>query len=214
MAVWTGDEVVVWAGYVSGGAGEPTTSGAAYTPPPATVPPASATTTAPPAAPTTSEPSITTSEPPTTDVAPPEGSTIPAGAELFIGTYAGSEEYRIYSDRCPDMEHWFDAEFQLSVGTSWTLHSDYCGTVEDGIWSGEGDFTFTLDDGTKITGTFTSRAPLPTTGVPYSLTVTGGTGPYEGASGVCDLTIEIEEVDFGTQRQSGTFTCRIASDSG
>jgi hypothetical protein len=211
----------VWGGYrydEATGVAELTAEGAAYRPPPVT---SSEPPTVPPSAPPTTHGPAVTTEPPTdtTETTVP-ATTVPAttvppateldGAATISGTYDGSEEWRIVSDECPDMEHWFDADFRLSTGDIWQFHSDYCGIHEGGIWSGEGTFTFTLPDSSTITGHFVSRAPLPTSGVPYSITITGGTGLGTGASGYCDLTIEIEPVDFGTQLQSGTFDCRIA----
>jgi hypothetical protein len=41
------------------------------------------------------------------------------------------------------------------------------------------------------------------------LTITGGTGAYEGASGSCDLDNHLTQVGFGTQEQYGSFACDI-----
>jgi hypothetical protein len=202
VGVWTGREVVAWGGYrYDGQIPTLTADGAAYTPP--SDDGTTATPTSPPPEP--GGPGSSVTEPTTV------GDTIPQPPPpgTVSGTYDGIENIRLDGDRCPDMEHSLAGELTTSVGETWVLSSEYCGESVQSIWSGEGTFSFTLPDSSTLFGVFVSRAPLPTTGVPYALTISGGSGAHEGASGYCDLTVEIEKLDLLTQRQSGTFMCSI-----
>lgn len=107
--------------------------------------------------------------------------------------------------------HRIDGVFALATGEEWIYDADYCGTVDgDYIWSGAGAFTLTTPMGDTLTGTFTSRAALPTKGEPYDLTIGGGSGAWAEASGTCHLTNHIQLLPSGMQEQAGTFTCSIA----
>ena len=47
-------------------------------------------------------------------------------------------------------------------------------------------------------------------GLPYTLTVTGGTGSFQGASGTCDVTVSVQDLGGGHQTQSGSISCDVA----
>jgi hypothetical protein len=103
----------------------------------------------------------------------------------------------------------------LTTGARWTLREDYCGQVDHGDqWSAKGTFTFTTADGATLSGTFTSRATLPTDGEPYRMTITGGTGGFTGAAGTCDVDNHVQDHGDGTTDQWGTFTCDLSSSTG
>jgi hypothetical protein len=213
VGVWTGTEVLAWGGYVmDGDTPVLTADGAAYTPPSAgdAPPPTTTPTTEPPDPPHTTAP---TTDPPTTPPPTTSGptTTVPLTASSTTGTYEGIEEYRLESDRCPEMEHALEADFTLADGRVWEYRADYCGVITDGIWHGEGSFVLIVPGGSTIHGTWSHSAPEGTAGEPYSITVLGGSGEYEGATGWCDLTIAVEELDFGTQGQSGTFACQVTT---
>jgi hypothetical protein len=126
------------------------------------------------------------------------------------GSYSGTEHYALGSDECPELDHTYDATLTGGSVAGWTLHEDYCGRIdEDDMWSGEGTFTITATPGDELTGTFVSEAPANGDGEPYTLTITGGTGIYAGASGECALDNHVEKVALGTQRQSGDISCSI-----
>jgi hypothetical protein len=163
------------------------------------------------AAPGDGEPAPTVIPPPPTGVAQPApggGLAPPDGALHVEGTYEGIEELRLRWS-CPDLTQWFDAAFEHDDGTVWQYRAEYCGASADGQWHGEGTFTFTAADGSTLTGDFLNTADTSVDGEPYSLTISSGTGAFAGASGECILTLDIEDVDFGTNAQSGGFMCDV-----
>lgn len=179
----------------------------ASAPPPPTVAPPPTTTT--PAPTTTSEPSAPV------PTAPPSTRPTPSPGQIALeGTYAGVEIYRLGAPPCPDITHVHDASVRLDDGRDWALHEDYCGTHHGSQWSGAGTFTLGDPNGARLTGTFTSTAPGGSSGVPYSLDVTDGTGSLRGAHGRCDLTVHIEVEAFGRQRHRGSITCRVSLSGG
>lgn len=186
----------------------------------------SPTTSAPTTAATTTGPSKTTrpattalpTTTSTTSVAPPETTaptaptTAPSSSELrqIAGTYRGEGlPFERSPDGCAVLAHQLDAVFALSSGEHWTYHADYCGTLQGLLWSGEGTFTFSTPTGDTVTGTFTSRAWLPSKGVPYDLAITGGTGTWVGATGPCHLTNHMRMLPSGMQEQAGDFNCDV-----
>jgi hypothetical protein len=150
---------------------------------------------------TTTEPAPTTEAPPTTTAPPP--------AAVVSWTYAGTERWRLSQPQCAQLTHWLDAEATGSDGSTWTMREDYCGVNDGDRWEGEGTFSLTGAAG-SLTGLMTSSAPMPTTGVPYTWTVEGGTGAYDGASGECVVTITMTDAVFGSARHEGTITCDLA----
>ena len=150
--------------------------------------------------------------------------TVPLGgldALVISGTYTGTEQYRMDSDECRQagmsISHGLLATLTPTSSNSGdidgplTLKSDYCSEVRGDTWTGSGTFALGLPGGETVTGTFTNTTSYPTDGEPYQLIITGGSGEYEGVTGVCDLTVAISDEAFGSQTQSGEFTCDIAS---
>lgn len=126
------------------------------------------------------------------------------------GAYQGTEQYAPTTGGCPDLDHTLVSTFQLDDGSTWLYRSEYCGTLNGTHWTGAGTFEFTTPDGDAIAGTTSTVAEVPSPGVPLVLTITGGTGTYEGASGSCDLDNHLRQIEFGAQEQYGTFACEIA----
>lgn len=170
---------------------------------PTTAPSTSSTSTEPdPLVATTSVPPV--SPPPTTD---PRGFSITG---TFEGTTAAA--YTIDPARCPQIVSELDATMTTSSGETWLLHEDGCGEIHDDFtrYAGAGPFTISAGSGDTLSGTYVSNAPLPTDGEPYTLTITGGTGEWAGATGTCDLDNHMEALPGGGVRQYGTFTCSVA----
>jgi hypothetical protein len=169
----------------------------------------------PPEAPATPAPSSTVAPPAAADAeTPPSQATPPTTAppvtvEHVEGTYRGTEQFAVTTGRCPTLDHVLDSTFSLSDGSTWRYHSDYCGRLDGTLWTGTGTFTFTTSTGDTITGSFDDSAQVPSEGEPFDLSIGGGTGAYEGASGSCHLDNHLLQHVFGTQQQSGTFTCDI-----
>ena len=98
----------------------------------------------------------------------------------------------------------------LADGSQARLHEDSCARILGNQWSGEGPFSITFEDGATLTGTFTSRATLPTAGEPYTLTITDGSGSYAGATGSCLIDNHVSQRPYTeVQTQWGPFTCTI-----
>lgn len=184
--------------------------------------PTSSTTTVspPPPSTTTSPPSTTTTTslpaPSTQGTAPsPQPSAPTRAVEQLSGSYAGNESFRLFTGRCPFLDHGLDVTVDLGDGTRWTKHSDYCGDIHGDLWTGAGTFTYRAgSDGSTLTGEFTDSATLPSTGEPYDEKITGGTGRYVGATGTCHLDNHLEPIRFGEQRQFGTVSCTIYASAG
>jgi hypothetical protein len=161
---------------------------------------------------TTTAPVTTTTVPVTTTAVPPVATTLPVpdGTRHLSGTHRGEGlPFEPSRGNCDVLAHRLDSVFTLDTGENWNYHADYCGTLHGSLWTGAGTFTFTTPAGDTVTGTFTSRAVLPTKGEPYNLTVTNGTGPWAGASGTCHLTNHIRSLPSGLNEQAGDFTCDI-----
>lgn len=143
-------------------------------------------------------------EPTTTTTAPSDPS------EAFAGTYEGVGHYSTTTPECPDITQDLDLTMALDDGSIWTLRADYCATTDaNGLWRGDGPFTITTADGSTLVGSLVSEAQLPTGGVPYGLVITGGTGAFDGAEGSCSVTVSLEDLAFGVQRNIGTFDCTV-----
>ena len=149
----------------------------------------------------------------------PGTSVVPAGppAEGSIhveGSYEGTEHYALTEGDC-DLDHVLDTTWELSDGSTWAFHHEYCGLLDGEVWSyGGGRWTITTADGATLTGTAGPHsAPGPTYNVPGSpgihLTVDGGTGSFDGATGTCVLLNHVTQVTLGTQGQDGTFACDV-----
>jgi hypothetical protein len=153
----------------------------------------------------------------TTTTAPieePTTTTTPAPdeepSEAFAGTYEGIGHYAIGSPSCPDITQDLALTMVVGDGSTWTLRADYCASTDaNGWWRGEGPFTITTDDGATLVGSLVSAAHLPTSGVPYSLIISGGTGRFEGVDGACSVTVSLDEPTFGVQINTGTFDCTV-----
>lgn len=126
------------------------------------------------------------------------------------GTFQGDEVYRATDGTCPSLDHMLVSTFELTDGTAWDFEAVYCGSIEGDQWSGEGTFTFTTPGDATLTGSFTSAASVTSDGEPYELTITGGTGRYQGATGTCVLDNHLVDTGAGQQEQSGTFGCEIS----
>ena len=137
------------------------------------------------------------------------GAGPPPGVVRVEGSFAGTETYAFTDGGCPDLDHVLDATFELSDGTLWQYHTDYCGDLDGEMWSGNGTFTLTTPDGSTLTGTRETGPVELSRGAPDPLTITGGTGRYDGASGSCVLEQHLTQVQIGVQEHDGTFTCDI-----
>lgn len=128
----------------------------------------------------------------------------------FEGNQSGLEHFQLSTPRCPVLDHALQGTFTLTDGTVWRFREKYCGTVDaHSVWRGVGSFSLTATDGSKLGGTFTSSAQLPSVGVPYQLDIKRGTGQFAGASGSCVLENHVHVVAFGTQDQHGVFVCDL-----
>jgi hypothetical protein len=160
------------------------------------------------------DPSTVPTTPSTAPITAPTPTTVTtpasASAEQFAGSYRGTEHYRLSTQRCDYLDHDLVETFTLADGTTWQFEQRYCGTVDGVLWTGVGTFTITAPDGT-LTGTVHDSATLPSTGEPYDIVVTGGTGRFVGATGSCHLDNHLRQVAFGTNEQWGSFTCAIES---
>jgi hypothetical protein len=154
------------------------------------------------------DPVIPSSVPTTVAPAPPAGN----GADTaFEGTFRGDEQYRPTDGGCPDLDHVLTSTFALTDGTTWAFRAEYCGTIQGDTWTGGGTFAFTTPDADTLTGTFTSSASVTSDGEPYVLTITGGTGRHEGASGSCELDNHLTDTAPGVQEHDGSFSCEITA---
>ena len=183
------------------------------------------TTTEPPATTSTTEVTATTGltatteAPVTTTTVPPTTTTVPttttpvapsAGDVTLTGTYQGHETYRLNGPCEPKITDRLGATFTTDDGEQLAFDALYCGTMPTPTtWHGEGSGTFTAADGSTFSVAIDHDAPQPTTGVPYTMAITGGTGRYAGATGACDLTAELTNQVFGSQDHAGDFTCAL-----
>ena len=174
---------------------------------------------------TTTGPATTTAVEPTTTVPPSTTTTTDLGAPMdnfweINGNYTGNEQYRI-GGRCAQTTHELTATFTPYgqdfhgnwVGGTWTYRASYCGTTSGDTWHGEGTGVLTGPDGSTITLKISHDAPVGTTGVPYTTTVTGGTGGFAGATGSCRFSITITNSSFGSQDQAGDIDCFMVPES-
>jgi hypothetical protein len=146
-----------------------------------------------------------------TEVASTPTSELTTGAPLVDGTYFGVEHFALFTGRCAFLDHHIVGTFDVSDGTTWDFHQDYCGTLQGDLWSGVGTFALTAPDGAAITGTVTERnIRVPSPGVPYTLDITGGTQRFASATGTCRLDNHLRQIQFGLQDDFGSFTCDIA----
>jgi hypothetical protein len=164
--------------------------------------------------------------PPTT-VAAPMASTVPAGADVtlpppppgaehLVGASVGSERWHETTGRCPTLDHELDEVVTMADGTVWHFVARYCGELSDSMneWRGGGDITLTAPSGATITLTFSHDwLRIPSGGVPYVASITGGTGAYAGATGAClvdeSITMGVFAVN-GNSFHQGTVTCDVA----
>ena len=147
----------------------------------------------------------------TTKPPPSTSSLRPGGTTHLEGTYAGPSNFTLATTRCPQVDTVWDAEFVVSPTETWKYHNEYCGTVDNSVFNGSGTFSFELPGGGTLTGTTeTIDVPLPDGGGPVHLTVTGGSGPFAGASGTCTLHNKVQNFEVGRQQQSGSFDCDIS----
>ncbi|CAN5590637.1 hypothetical protein BH10ACT1_BH10ACT1_15160 [soil metagenome] len=153
---------------------------------------------------TTATPATTTTVLPAVDGGTPSSSRTVVG---LSGTYVGVSPPYAVGGRCQQLTHEYDATLTLLDGSTWRLREDSCGRVEGGHWWGQGTFTITRPDGATLTGTFDTDVDLPTTGAPYTLEITGGTGALDGAEGQCSLDNHMRDLEGGDVEQSGPFTC-------
>ncbi|MCC5952810.1 MAG: hypothetical protein JJU45_12025 [Acidimicrobiia bacterium] len=156
-----------------------------------------------------------TTEPPgTTSIEQPATTTtmaIDADLTRIEGTYTGTSNYTFGTGGCAEQDHRVALDVTLADGTRASYTARLCAAIVDGTWSGTGPFTLTMPEGGTLTGDVTSTAPLPTDGVPYRLTITGGTGSFEGSSGSCDVTVLVHDVGGGHQIQTGSIFCSFQS---
>ncbi len=154
-------------------------------------------------------------EPPVLDPSPtslpPAG--LPSGGpvERVAGSYSGTEHYGFTGGACPDLDHLLESTFTLDGGAVWQYRNEYCGDLDGDLWSGSGTFTFTTPGGDVISGTTDiGWVTVPASGGPNLITITGGTGRYEGATGACEMDNHVTQVKLGVQQHSGTFTCILS----
>lgn len=128
------------------------------------------------------------------------------------GSHSGTENYQIGGGGCSELHHSLQETMTLTTGASWTYAADYCGTIDSqNVWRGVGSFVITTENGSTLSGRLTSSAQLPSTGVPYELTITGGTDQFAGAKGSCLLDNHLTPVSVGVQNQQGTFVCDFST---
>ncbi|WP_426574728.1 hypothetical protein [Aquihabitans sp. McL0605] len=162
--------------------------------------------------------SSTTVIPPATTVPPAAG----VDSLRVGGTYTGKEHYRLDATECRasgnTMSHSLLSTLTVTAdydGTAdpgtWTYKSDYCSRIVGDTWRGTGTFAIGLPGGETLTGTVDDETAYPTEGEPYTVKITSGSGRYEGATGVCQLTVHISDKAFGSQTQSGDFKCEIST---
>lgn len=156
--------------------------------------------------------STTTSTSTSTTLPTPPTTAVPTPTQLRItGRHAGTEHFALNTGRCSFLDHHLDEVFTLEDGTPWNFASAYCGTIDAAnVWSGAGTFTLTGPGGDGLSGRTTSRAQIPSPGVPYRLDVDSGTGAFAGATGTCTVDEHLEMMTFGVQQHSGSFTCDLS----
>ncbi len=111
---------------------------------------------------------------------------------------------------CAQMHHELLAGVTFDDGSAGVLSESYCGVNDGRTWTGGGTFTIDSANGHDLlSGSFTSRAALPTTGEPYRLNVERGTGRFGGATGTCDVDNHMEDTAPGRNRQFGTLSCTL-----
>ena len=152
--------------------------------------------------------------------APNRASSPVAGVRHVDGSYDGISDFALGTERCATVDTVWNATFAVSNGETWQYRNDYCGTVVDGVFNGDGTFSFTAANGDTVVGTSaTIDIPVPPpsgTGGPTYLTINGGTGEYADATGACVLDNRVQnyfEGRFGHQRQWGTFECDVIAPS-
>jgi hypothetical protein len=146
-----------------------------------------------------------------TSVAPTPTSEPTMSGAPVDGTYFGVEHFALFTGRCAFLDHHIVGTFSPADGTTWTLHQDYCGTLQGDLWSGVGTLSLTAPDGAMITGTVTeTNIQVPSPGVPYTVDITAGTQRFSSASGTCRLDNHLRVIQFGLQDDFGSFTCNIA----
>ena len=147
----------------------------------------------------TSSSSTTASEP-----APPPTSPSPHATVNVAGTYEGTSVYDLWTEKCT-VDGIVDLEFTLESGEHWQFHNPNCGEIDsNNVFTGRGTFVLTTPDGATIVGTEYTRVPLEDNGGPISLTITGGTGPYQGATGSCTLHNRFVQPYIGKQSHSAS----------
>jgi hypothetical protein len=159
---------------------------------------------------TTSAVAVTTA-PIATTTAPVPPVLVPHAPTWHVeGRHRGVEHFRTSGgDGCTFLNHHLVETMTLTDGRVWQLSSHYCGIVTgNNLWSGAGTVDITTDSGT-LKGSSRNSAQIPSTGVPYQITISAGTGTYAGAHGSCTLDDHLESEVFGVQRQSGTFSCDL-----
>jgi hypothetical protein len=169
--------------------------------------PTSATVPSPGETTTVTSPSSTTASEP----APPPTSPSPHTSVNVAGTYEGTSVYALWTENCT-VDGIVDLEFTLESGEHWQFHNPNCGEIDsDNVYTGHGTFVLTTPDGATIVGSQYTRVPLEDNGGPISLTITGGTGHYEGAAGSCTMHNRLVQPSIGKQFHSGTFACEIST---
>jgi hypothetical protein len=138
------------------------------------------------------------------------GPDAPGAAVHLEGSYAGTSDYVIATPSCAEVDTVLDAAFAVTSGEVWQLHNRYCGTITDGRFTASGTFTFTLTDGSTLSGASqTTDVVLADNGGPVELTITNGEGRYQGATGSCSLANTVRNLGGGHQEQSGSFRCDV-----
>lgn len=145
------------------------------------------------------------------DITTTTSTTVPppvAEAEHIEGTYEGTANYHLAEGGPCEVVHEDQITFSLSDGSTWTLDHDQCGQLGEDTWSATGTFTMTAPDGATLTGTTEQRdVPMPTEGQPFELMITGGTGRFDGATGLCTLDNHVTNKQLGSQELNGPFVC-------
>jgi hypothetical protein len=163
---------------------------------------------------TSTEAPTTTTSPPTTappaTTAPPPSTTAPAPTVLELhGTWAGTGRTGFGDKGCDDLSGTTRSDVAMDDGTVWRSGADVCASIIDEMWVADGSFFLTDPAGDTLTGPYVISTPMGTTGVPYTITFTEGTGVYAGATGQCHVTIGITPPGGLLQEQAGEITCTI-----
>jgi hypothetical protein len=105
------------------------------------------------------------------------------------GPFTGTTVFDFSTPRCSFVHQVFDATYQAEAGGSGTFHIDTCvsDALVDGAFPVDGSFVLTTPSGATLTGSVTGRVFGGPPQLDFTLTVTGGTGQFQGVTGTVGL---------------------------